>query len=155
MAKQIPLKLMVLVLASIVGVGAALSSATGVSSPAQGRDGSGPVRSDTSRFTLEENGRQQNLEVGKRAGGTLDVAISVAGACSRREAGTAKARAGEVEVEVDPDGEGYPTDTFVLTSRDRCRITILLAAPDREYAWIRESGCASTCPLSSKPMARR
>src|SRR5262245_52981193 len=113
----------------------------GLSSPEQARAESNP---EVMRFTLEQNGRRQSLDVRKQAGGLLDVAISVAGACSRAEAGRAKAVAaeGDVEVEVDPDGEGRPTDSFVLTSGGECRVTIRLAAPEGDYAWLHESDCA-------------
>ena len=154
MAKRIPVNLVLLLTSFMVG---ACSSEPEASSPEQARAESRIVSSDVLRFTHEENGRRQSLEVRKRDEGALDVAISVAGACSRGEAGPAKAvkAEGDVEVEVDPEGEGHPTDAFVLTSRDKCRITIGLAAPERDYAWLRESDCATGCPLSNEAMTRR
>lgn len=151
MTRQTPLTL-VLVLASTV---TACGSGTEASSAEQKRGASTPAGADVLRFTLVDNGREQSLEVRKQDAGTLDVGIAVAGGCARRETGLAKVIAGAVEVEADADGEGYPTDSFVLTSPTSCRVTIRLAAPDREYAWLRESGCAPGCQLSSKAMARK
>lgn len=115
----------------------------------------GTASSDVLRFTLEENGQSLELRNGVPEG--FDVAVSVAGTCSRNEAGFAKVvqTEGDVDVAVDPDGEGHPTDTFALTARNECRVTIRLAAPERNYAWVRESDCATACPLSNKPMTRR
>ena len=62
---------------------------------------------------------------------------------------------GDGDVEVDPDGEGHPTDAFVLTLRDKCRVTIRLAAPDRDYAWLREADCSTSCPLTGRALTRR
>lgn len=154
MTPRTPVSL-VLGLASIVV--AACTSAPEASSPGQARAEARKVRSDVLRFTLEDGGRRQSLEVRKRDGGAVEVAISVAGACSRSEAGTARTvkAAGDVDVEVDPDGEGHPTDAFVLNSRGKCRVAIRLAAPERDYAWLRESDCATTCPLSDRPMIRK
>jgi hypothetical protein len=111
--------------------------------------------SDVLRFTLEESG--QSLELRNVSDGGFDAAISVAGACSRTEAGFARAvtSEGDVDVEVDPDGEGHPTDTFALPPRNECQVTILLAAPGHDYAWLREADCATDCPLSGNPMTRR
>lgn len=116
-----------------------------------------PARADVERYTVEEGGRRQILEVGKGTGNAIDVVIAVDGACSRREAGAALADSaeGDSEVEVDPDGEGHPTDAFSLKLRNECTVAIRLAAPEREYAWLSESECASSCPLSDEPMTRK
>ena len=154
MAKRITLNLVVVLACTVV---VACSSMPEASPAEQARAEPKIVSSDVLRFALDEKGRRQSLEVRKRDGGALDVTISVAGACSRTGTGLAKAvkAEGDVEVEMDPDGEGHPTDAFVLTSRDKCRVTIRLAAPERDYAWLRESDCATGCPLSNKPMTRR
>jgi hypothetical protein len=109
------------------------------------------------RFALDDNGRRQSLEVRKTTGGAIEVAIATAGTCSRNEAGVAKAvkDSGDVDIEMDADGEGHPTDAFTFTTRDKCQIAIRLAAPDRRFAWLRESACASSCPLSDQPMVRQ
>jgi hypothetical protein len=109
------------------------------------------------RFVLEDGGRQQSLELRKRDGGGFDATIAVTGACSRSEAGYAEElkAEGDVEVEADPDGEGHPTDSFVLKGRGECRVNIRLAAPERDFAWLREADCENSCPLASKAMIRK
>jgi hypothetical protein len=103
-------------------------------------------------FKLDRVGRQQTLEVGKR----LPVVIKVDGGCSRNEKGSAKAvlSEGDGEIESDPDGEGHLVDEFIWTPRKGCHISIRLAASDQVYAWIRETGCDTDCPLSDEPMPR-
>jgi hypothetical protein len=154
MATSIPVKL-VLVLAAVVV--AACNAAPEASPPAQARGAPRPASSEVLRFTREINGSRQSLEVRRRDASTLDVTIAVAGACSRTEAGVAKAvkEKGDGDVEVDPDGEGHPTDAFVLTLQGMCRVAVRLAAPERDYAWLRESDCASACPLSNRAMVRK
>jgi hypothetical protein len=154
MAKQILTKLVLLAAAALV---AGCGSAPEASAAGQAQPKATTKSSDVLRFVREEKGSRQSLELRKRSGGGFDAAISVAGVCSRTEAGAAKAvrTEGDVEVEVDPDGEGHPTDSFVLTGRDKCRVEIRLAAPDREYAWLRESDCATDCPLSRRAMTRK
>jgi hypothetical protein len=109
------------------------------------------------RFTRDDNGRRQSLEVRKKAGGEIEVAIAAAGTCARNETGVAKPvkDSGDVDIEMDPDGEGHPTDAFTFATRDKCQIAIRLAAPDRRFAWVRESGCSSSCPLSDEPMVKK
>lgn len=154
MAQRIAAKLVLVLVSTTV---AACTPPPEASSPEQARAEPRTVSSDVLRFTLEENGRRQRLEVRKRDTDAIDVTISVGGACSRSEVGTAQAvmEEGDVDVEVDPDGEGHPTDAFAFTSRDNCRVAIRLAAPERDYAWLRESECATGCNLSNKPMIRK
>jgi hypothetical protein len=135
---------------------AACGSAPEASPADQAQAAPKPASASAMRFTAEQGGRRQSLEIRKRDGG-LDVAIAVAGSCTRSETGVAKAvkSSGDVDIEEDAEGEGYPTDSFVLAARDTCRVTIRLAAPDRELAWLRESGCDAACPLSSVPMTRK
>ncbi len=132
-------------------------SASAASPAQQAQSTPGTAASDVLRFTREENGRRQSLELRKRDAGEFEATISIAGVCARAEAGPAKAvkPEGDGEVEVDPDGEGHPTDSFVLTARDKCRILIRLAAPERDYAWLRESDCTSACSLSNKALIRK
>jgi hypothetical protein len=168
MARQIVVKLVVMAASTLIGAcsrapavseakQAPPSSLPETSSAAQAPREPATQSSDILRFIREESGRRQSLELRKRSGGGFDVAISVAGSCSRTEAGSAKAvkTEGDGEVRVDPDGEGHPVDTFALAARDKCRITIELADPERDYAWLRESGCSSACPLSTKAMTRK
>ncbi len=155
MVKQSPVTI-VLVLACTVM--AACGTAPEASGPPEQAPSKKPTASsDVLRFTREESGRRQSLELRKRDGGAFDVAISVAGACSRDETGTAKAvkTEGDGDVEVDPDGEGHPTDDFTLSAQGKCRVTIRLAAPERDFAWVRESGCSTSCALTSKAMTRK
>ncbi|HZM94428.1 MAG TPA: hypothetical protein VFB92_13440 [Vicinamibacterales bacterium] len=116
-----------------------------------------PAGKDVDRYTVDEGGRRQTLEVSKQTGNAVDVVITVDGACSRRETGSAveDSTDGDSDVEVDPDGEGHPTDAFSLKLRDECSVGIRLAAPEREYAWLSESDCKSSCPLSEEPMTRK
>jgi hypothetical protein len=111
----------------------------------------------TLRFAVEEVGKYQTLEVRERVGGSIEVAITIRGSCGRSEAGIAAPVSPEsdADVEVDPDGEGHPTDTFFLTPRPECTIGIRLAAGERPYAWLRESGCNRACLLSEEPMTRK
>jgi hypothetical protein len=168
MAKQIVVRLVVLVGSILMG---ACSPGTEVPPTKQAPRSSVPEASpagqaprepatqssDVLRFIREESGRRQSLELRKRGEGGFDVNISVAGVCSRTEAGSAKIVIveGDGEVRVDPDGEGHSVDTFALTAHDKCRIRIELADPERDYAWLRESECSSACPLSNKAMTRK
>jgi len=154
MAKSIAVKLVLVLAAAAV---AACTSAPEASPSAQARAEPTTASSNVLRFILDVNGGRQSLEVRKRDASTLDVTISVTGACSRNETGAAKAvkDEGDGDVEVDPDGEGHPIDAFVLTSRGKCRVAIRLAAPERDYAWLRESDCASPCAVSNKAMVRK
>ena len=154
MATRIPLQLILVLVSTLVPACNAEPEARALE---EAQTKSGTSRSNPVRFTLEEGGRRQSLEVRKRSGSVIDVAISVEGVCSRSEAGSAKAGAdeGDVEVEVDPEGEGHPVEAFVLTTHDKCKVEIRLADPERDFAWLREGDCATSCPLSSKPMTRK
>ena len=153
MGKHIAMGLLLMALSTVpTGCG----SAPGVSADQQAATTPENVNSTVLHFLREEKGRSQSLDLRKREGGGFDAAISVSGDCLRSETGSAKIirSRGDPEVEVDPDGEGHPTDSFVLTTRTKCRIEIRLAAPERDYAWIRESECATDCPLTTKAMTR-
>jgi hypothetical protein len=145
----------------LLGFGAAAAFACGpepAAAPAAAAEAEAPAEGGaTLRYGVEEDGRRQQLEVRERAGGSIEIRIAVQGSCARSEAGVAEPAPaeGDLDVEVDPNGEGHPTDTFFLTPRPECTIGIRLALDERSYAWLRESGCGSACPLSEEPMGRR
>ena len=138
MVKRITLNLMVVLACSVV---AACSPTPEASSAEQAE----PIQNhcEPGRLALRTGGKGSSPKprTAKRDGGAFDVTISVAGACSRDGTGTAKAvRAeGDVEVKVNPDGEGHPTDDFTLSAQGKCRVTIRLAAPERDFAF----GCVN------------
>jgi hypothetical protein len=146
---------LVLLFASIATL--ACTSSPEASSTDQSRAKPAADGTQVVRFALDANGRRQSLDVRKTTGGAIEVAIAAAGTCSRAEAGVAKPvkATGDVDIEMDADGEGHPTDSFTFTTREKCQISIRLAAPDRRFAWLRESACASSCPLSDEPMVRK
>ena len=153
MARRLTVKVVLLVTSTLLG---ACSSAPEASSTEQAPK-PGDESADVLRFSREESGRQQSLELRKRSGGGFDVAIAVSGGCTRTETGSAKILEDEdeVEVEVDPKGGGHPTDGFTMTGKNKCQVTIRLAAPDPDFAWLRETDCSAECPLSSKAMPRK
>lgn len=131
------------------------TSDTRASGPPPGAAATGS--SHVLRFEREVDGLRQRLQLQNRTDGGFDVTLAATGACTRSETGaaTAVASAADADVEVAPDGEGHPVDAFILTGGDACRVTIRLAAPDRRFAWVRESDCTSACPFTDKAMLRQ
>jgi hypothetical protein len=107
------------------------------------------------RFVLDVVGRVQTLELQNLKGKQVPIVITVDGGCSRRVKGQARwiSRRGAVS-EIDPDGEVVRAQELILTPQKGCNITIRLATPKRQFAWVRESGCIADCPLSDQPMRK-